>query len=172
VNPEFLGMEEPFGSVYDRLAQIHGCQQLLHTKLIELDGANSSTRIKDEASRWDVGKSAEDEEKLLAQIQQALESLETVTIETEQAKMTSAQTKSAIHNLRLHLGKNNFKIFWGTEPRISGGTVDLNGPRAQKFRELLSCQDRQFNVARLLAELDSEDVRGRYQAFVKEFADL
>lgn len=166
-------MEEPFGSEYDRLARIHRCLQILHTKLTELDDADSSTRIKDEASRWIVGKSAQDDERLLAQIQQALGSLKPITPTKEERRtMTSAKANVAIRNLRIHLGKNNFKISKGTELKVYGGAVDLHGPRAQKFQDLLSCQDRQFRMTRLMAELENQDVKNRYHAFVKGFADV
>jgi hypothetical protein len=166
-------MEEPFGSEYDRLARIHRCLQILHTKLTELDDAESSTRIKNQANRWTVGESAEDDQRLLAQIQQALGSLKLVKPEKEeQGTMTSAQANVAIRNLRIHLGKDNFKILKGTELKVYGGAVDLHGPRAQKFQDLLGFQDRQFRMARLLKELDSQDARNRYQAFVKRFADV
>jgi hypothetical protein len=120
-----------------------------------------------------VGKSAQDDERLLAQIQQALGSLKPVKPEKEeQATMTSAQVNVAIRNLRIHLSKNNFRISEGDELKIYGGAVDLHGPRAQKFRDLLGCQDRQFRMARLLTELESQDARNRYHAFVEEFADV
>lgn len=172
VKPEYFRMEEPFGSSYGRLARIHDLLKLLHTKLTELDDATSNARIMNEASRWVIGKSREDEEQMLSQVQHALESLESEASETESAGMTGTKASGAIRHLRIHLGKNNLKASKGIKLYKFGGAVDLLGPRAEHFQDLLSTEDRQFSVARMLAEIDSQNVRNAYRAFAEEFADL
>jgi len=164
-------MDEHSRLVYDRLAKIIDGQQLLHAKLMELDDGILRSRIMQEASEWVVGTSAEDEEQLLAQHKHSLESLEHVRTETKRIMTAHDRVRLAIRSLRRHLGNNNFKISKGTEPKMFGGAVDPIGPRAKEANHLLSCQDRQFNVARMLTELDSEDVRKNYQTFTERFAD-
>jgi hypothetical protein len=171
VNPEFFGMEEPFGSAYDRLARIHDHQLLLHTKLAELDDATSKSQIMDEASRWVLGTSPEDEEEMLSEIQHALKSLERDPSVTERTAMTGPQAASRIRSFRVLLGENNVKASKGIKLKHFGRTVDLHGRRANVFHDLLGSLNRQFAIARMLTELDSQDVKDSYQAFTEKNAD-
>lgn len=126
----------------------------------------------DEASRWVIGTLPKDEEQMLSLVQHALESLEPEPFEIESAGMTGTKASAAIRHLRIHLGKNNAKASKGIKLYRFGGAVYLLGPRAEHFQNLLSTEDRQFSVARVLAEIDSQDVRNAYRAFAEEFADL
>jgi hypothetical protein len=144
---------------------------VLHTKLVELDDVTLKDRVMKETSRWSVGSSTEDEEQLLTHIKYELYSMERDPSETESAAMSSTRAASAIRSLRVHLGNNNLKASKSTKLHKFGGAVDLVGPQAEQFQELLSCEDSQFAVAQMLADLESEDVRRDYKVFTQRFAD-
>lgn len=169
---ENLGLNQPFGTVYDRLADIYNHQQLLSTKMKELYDANLKPRIMKEAKGCNFGTSAEEEQRLLAQTHHALESLECDLSVTEPTAMGDAKAAAAIRKLREHLGRNNAKFSEGIELYRFRGAVDLVGPRSGEFQELLSSEDRQFALVQMLAELDCQDVKNAYLSFAKDFADL
>lgn len=169
---ENLGLNQPFGTVYDRLANIYNHQQLLSTKMKELDNANLKARIMREAKGWNVGTSDEEEERLLAQTQHALESLERDSSVSEPTAMSDAQAAAAIRNLRKHLGRNNAKFSKGIELYRFRSAADLIGPRSGEFQQLLSSENRQFALVQMLTELDCQDVKNAYLSFAKDFADL
>jgi hypothetical protein len=179
INPEHLGAAcQRFGSLHDCLAEIYDCQQLLHTKFEEHEDTSLKARIKDEAKLWSVEArgwsvttSTKDAEQLLAKIQHALERLDHNPSVTEPAAMNEEQAASRICMFRVHLGENNVKASKGSRLKRYGRAVDLTGPRANVFHNLLGSQDRQFTIACMLTELDSQDVRKSYQTFTEMFAD-
>lgn len=179
LNPEHLGTKcQQFGSLYDCLAEIHDCQQLLYTKFEEHEDVNLKAHIRDEAKTWSVeakgwsvATSTQDVEPLLAKIQHALGLLDHNSSVVEPAAMDGELAATRIRMFQIHLGENKVKASKGARLKKYGRAVDLIGPRAKGFRDLLNSQDRQFAIARMLPELDDQDVKRSYQIFTERFAD-
>jgi hypothetical protein len=179
INPEHLGAPcQQFGSLHDCLAEIYDCQQLLYTKFEAHEDTDLKARIRDEAKvwsvevkGWSVATLTKDVEPLLAKIQHALDCLDRNPTVTEPAAMTEEQAASRLCMFRVHLGENNVKASKGARLTKYGRAVDLVGSRANVFHGLLGSQDRQFAIARMLRELDSQDVKKSYQTFTERYAN-
>jgi hypothetical protein len=174
VPPKNLNMEAPLGPVYDCLANIHNHQVQLYNKLVELNDESLSVRFRIEANRWNMEFSTGEVDmgQLLNKIQHVSASLDHKTAAWKQVTLNDTQTATAIRSLRQHLGKNNVRISRNTGPQKYDRALDLNSKRAEDFRRLLGCENRQFEVARMLAELDNQDVKNSYKMFVEKFANL
>ena len=171
VKPENLGLEQEFGSLYDCLAQIHDCQQLLYTELEEQEDENLTNQFRREAKQWKLGTWSEKQGQLLSEIQHALERLRSDLSVTDSARKSYKNPANAIRNLRVNIGHNNSKIFKGIKLHKYRGAVVSIGDRTKEFENLLKSEARQFEVTQMLAELESQDVKNAYQAFVQDFAN-